>query len=132
MGLESNYFCVSPPGSGGGGSQGPQGPQGVAGGEASFGFQNTSADLTIAPFPSTVVFFSLFVDATAGARVEVMPLAAGFSGKVVNVKKKDASVNPVTVFGNGAELIDGFQSWPLNAQGQALQMQSDGVGWQIL
>lgn len=75
---------------------------------------------------------SYFMDATAGARTAFLPPAASAIGKIVNVKKTDASANVVTVQASGAETIDGTNTRTLTAQYQSVQIQSDGTTWWIL
>jgi len=75
---------------------------------------------------------TVLVDASGGARVITLPLAASVPGVVIAVKKIDVSVNGVTVDGNGAETVDGGASQLLTAQWQSLSVQSNGTAWFIL
>ena len=76
--------------------------------------------------------FTVTVDASAGNRVITLPAAAGCMGRIYNVKKIDASVNTVTVDGDGAETIDDAANTVLAAQYESVTVQSDGTEWWII
>ena len=72
------------------------------------------------------------VDATAAARTITLPAASACTGRVYNIKKIDSSVNTVTIDANASETIDGALTIVISAQYQNIQIQSNGVGWDIL
>lgn len=76
--------------------------------------------------------YTIRADATAAAFSVTLPPAALLSGKVLTIKKVDASANAVTVDGNGAEEIDGAATFSLAAQYDAVTVQSFGTGWDVL
>lgn len=75
---------------------------------------------------------TLVADATAGAIIVTLPLAANSVGRILGVKKKDSSANTVTAKGNGSETIDGANTSVLAAQWQYIFLQSDGVQWYVI
>lgn len=76
--------------------------------------------------------YTILCDATAGAVVVNLPAAAGCPGRIYNVKKIDASVNSVTIDGNGAETVDGAATKATTTQYAGWTIQSNGTGWHIL
>jgi tetrahydrodipicolinate N-succinyltransferase len=72
------------------------------------------------------------VNAAAGAVTMTLPAVATVSGRVVTVKKIDASGNAVTVDGNGAETIDGAANFPLAAQYDSLTVIAGATEWHII
>lgn len=76
--------------------------------------------------------YLVLCDATAGAIVLTLPAAAASQGRQVVAKKTDASVNAVTVEGDGAELIDGAANTPLAAQYDSVTVLCDGAAWWIV
>lgn len=71
-------------------------------------------------------------DCTAGAITVNLPAAASSAGRVLAVKKVDASANGVTLDGNGAELIDGAATLAWATQYQSYTVICDGTGWNII
>ena len=70
-------------------------------------------------------------DATGGAfSVTLLPVAS-MSGKVVEIVKKDSSVNVVTIQANAAELIMGLNTQPMALQYDTLRLWCDGTAWYI-
>lgn len=80
----------------------------------------------------TVADGTVLGDATAGSIVETLPLAADCPGKIMNIKKMDASANTVTIDGNGTETIDGALTVVLGTQYASRQIQSTGAAWVII
>lgn len=76
--------------------------------------------------------YTIIADATAGALIETLPVAATSVGKILIVKKKDVSANTVTVKGNGAELIDGANTVVLSAQYASVTVHCDGTQWWVI
>lgn len=72
------------------------------------------------------------VNATGGAVTVTLPAAAISTGRMMIVKKTDASGNAVTIDGSGAETIDGAATKSLPTQYSALTMVCDGTGWHII
>jgi len=75
---------------------------------------------------------TLLCDATGGAIVVTLPLASGVSGKILTVKKIDASGNTVTLTPGGGELIDGAATKVISTQYDFYQIQTDGNNWYII
>jgi hypothetical protein len=71
-------------------------------------------------------------DATSGAITADLPAAASHSGRVVTVKKTDASGNAVTLDGNSSETIDGATTKVLASQYDCASIVSDGTEWHLL
>lgn len=76
--------------------------------------------------------YLILCDATAGAITVNLPAAASSAGRVLVVKKIDASVNVVTLDGSGAETIDGAATKTLLTQYAVLNIQCDGANWWII
>lgn len=72
------------------------------------------------------------VDASSASVTVTLPLAATFAGRVLHVKKIDASPNTVTVDGNGAETIDDATTQVITTQYVSLALYSDGAEWWIV
>jgi hypothetical protein len=70
-------------------------------------------------------------DATGAAFDVDLPSAAVWDGRILTIKKVDASANAVTVDADGAETIDGAGTYPLTAQWQSITIQSDGTNWYV-
>lgn len=75
--------------------------------------------------------YLILADATAGAITVNLPAVATSAGRVLAVKKIDASGNAVTLDGNAAETIDGAATQALTAQYDALTVFCDGATWWI-
>ena len=69
-------------------------------------------------------------DATAAAFTVTLPKATLFEGRRFTVKKIDASVNAVTLDGDGSETIDGTLTFALTARWDKVTVLSDGTNWQ--
>lgn len=65
-------------------------------------------------------------DATDGACVSTLPLAAGFPYREITIVKDDSSANPVTPTPSGADTVD-WAAGALIAQGQSISLTSDGI-----
>lgn len=74
----------------------------------------------------------LNVNANSGAVVINLPTAASAAGKTYIVKKIDASVNTVTIDGNGSETIDGATTKVLSVQYASYTIYSNGMEWFII
>lgn len=73
----------------------------------------------------------ILADATAGAIILTLPVAADRPNVPQFIKKVDASANTVTVQGDGAETIDGANTAVLTVQYEAISIISDGTEWHI-
>ena len=72
----------------------------------------------------------VLADATAAAFTVTLPTPT--SGRMVTVKKVDASANAVTVGPAAAETIDGAASATLAAQWDVATFVSDGTNWFVI
>lgn len=79
-----------------------------------------------------VTDYLILANATGGAITVTLPEAAENQGRVLVVKKTDASVNAVTLDGNGSETIDGAATKALSAQYAGTMILSDGSGWWVI
>lgn len=69
-------------------------------------------------------------DATGGAFTVNLPAASGVV-QSISIKKTDASINAVTIDGNGAETIDGAATRLLSTQYEAVTLWSNGTNWLV-
>lgn len=76
--------------------------------------------------------YAIMVDATSAAVTINLPAAASNTGRVLNVKKVDASGNAVTLDGNASETIDGATTLAIATQYQSYTVICDGTGWWII
>lgn len=84
------------------------------------------------PYAVVAADYTILVNAVGGAVVVDLPAATG-SGRILNVKKIDASANTVTIDGNGAETIDGVATYVISAQWVNITIQDGAAGlWYIL
>lgn len=74
----------------------------------------------------------ILADAGAGAVTVTLIAAAGNEGRVVTIKKVDASANAVTIDGSGTETIDGAATQVLSAQYEDITVVCDGTAWFII
>lgn len=74
----------------------------------------------------------ILADATSAAFTVTLPTAVSVNGKILIIKKTDASANAVTVDGAGSETIDGSTTFTLAAQYDFVQIKSDGSNWVII
>jgi hypothetical protein len=86
----------------------------------------------VAPYFIATGDDSILADATAGAYSVLLPLAASSNGRLLHVKKIDASANAVTVLGRPGDLVEDAASQPLTMQGENLMLICDGSGWRVL
>lgn len=83
-------------------------------------------------YPVPVTAKTILGDATSAAFDVDLPSAVLWAGRVLTIKKVDASANAVTVDADGTELIDGAGTFPLAAQYDSVTIQSDGADWWVL
>jgi len=74
----------------------------------------------------------LIVDATGGVTVIALPTAASSDGRLLQVKKVDASANAVSIDGNGGELVDGALTFDLLVQYESATVVCDGTQWWVV
>lgn len=89
----------------------------------------TNAD---SPYTALVTDGVILVDASGGPVTVVLQPAAIQPELRQVVKKTDASVNAVTVDGDGAETIDGAANASLANQNDFVDVISDGTNYQIV
>lgn len=78
----------------------------------------TNVVLTLSSFGSSSQI-TIFANATAGNIIVQLPLIATWLNKNIRVVKTDASVNSVTVKGNGIELINASNTDVISNQFQS-------------
>ncbi len=84
--------------------------------------------------PYTVIpsDFTIICNAVGGAMIVNLPPATG-SGRVLEVKKIDASINTVTLDGDGGDTIDGVGTKVISSQWNAFTIQDAASNvWYIL
>jgi hypothetical protein len=87
---------------------------------------------TTTPYTVAVTDRTLLIDATAGAKIVDLPLAAEAKWRILIVKKIDATANTVTIDGAGGETIDDVATKVLTVQYQSIRIQSDGTEWWVI
>jgi hypothetical protein len=87
---------------------------------------------TTTPYTVAVTDRTLLIDATAGAKIVDLPLAAEAKWRILTIKKIDASGNTVTIDGSGGETIDDAATKVLTVQYQSIRIQSDGTEWWVI
>lgn len=82
---------------------------------------------------SALVEDSLYVDASGGTTSIVLPTAAaGNSGRRIQIKKTDSSVNAVNVTVTGGGNIDGAATDAISAQYESHTYESNGTQWWLI
>lgn len=127
--LEFRISATGGPGGSGNGSEGPPGPAGPPGENAAGGPVAISTKTSNYNVLLTDCF--LAADCTGGAITFTLPTAASATGKIFYLKKIDSSLNAMTIQGNGAELIDGFNTQITNTQYESFSIISTGTQWWI-
>lgn len=85
---------------------------------------------TLAPTAAHTIYV---VDVALGVATLTLPAVASSTGKIITIKKVDASVNAITLDGNGAETIDGAATLAtVDAQYDVVTLGCDGTEWHIL
>lgn len=87
---------------------------------------------TSTDFALTTATGTLLVDCSGGPRIVTLPTSVGNNGKRFVIKKIDDSGNIATIDAAGSETIDDQLTQTLDAQGEAIIIQSTGSGWTIL
>jgi len=70
-------------------------------------------------------------DSTVSTFTVTLPAASGIAGRVYTIKKIDASINAVTVDGNGSETIDDSLTAIISDRYASIDIVSNGIGWWI-
>lgn len=88
---------------------------------------------TSANSPYTVLSgdWAIYYDASGGNSIVNLPAAASNNNRILLVKRLNAS-NRVTVKANGAELIDGSNTYILNSQYASVMLHCDGTQWWVI
>lgn len=73
----------------------------------------------------------ILADATAGAFAVTLPTAVGAQGRIITVKKTDATANAVTVASAGGT-IDGAVSIAMATAQESLTVVSDNANWKVI
>lgn len=95
--------------------------------------QDPSVASKTAAYTATALDHTILCDASGAAFTVTLPPAAQNKGKVLVVKKTDASVNAVTIAPNGSDTIEGAATVALSARWSSRTVQSDGTAtWIIL
>ena len=76
--------------------------------------------------------YSINADATSAAFSVTLPTALDRAGSVFVVRKKDSSVNAVTVATTSAQTINGVTTYVLPSQNDYVLVESDGNNWMIV
>lgn len=79
-------------------------------------------------YPARVVL----ANANAGSITLTLPLAANYGERYLTIKKVDTSANTVTIDGNGAETIDGVNTYVLNLPNQVVELSCNGTSWSLV
>ena len=86
----------------------------------------------VAPYIIAAGDYSILADTTAGTFSVVLPASASSGGRLIHVKKTDASANVVTIIGRNGELVEDAITQPLTRQGENLMLICDGSQWRVL
>jgi len=86
----------------------------------------------VGPYFITAADDSVLADATGGSISVLLPASASSNGRLLHVKKIDASANTVVVQGRPGELVEDAASLPLIRQGENLMLICDGSQWRVL
>jgi len=86
----------------------------------------------VGPYFITAADDSVLADATGGSISVLLPASASSNGRLLHVKKIDASANTVVVQGRPGELVEDAASQALTMQGENLMLMCDGSGWRVL
>jgi hypothetical protein len=93
-----------------------------------FNIRNQAIDAVVVSGDYTII-----MDASGGNRTITIPSAVTNSGRILNFKKSDNSVNTVLINPLIAgQTIDGVSTYRLTVQYQTVTIQSDGTNWYII
>ncbi len=84
------------------------------------------------PYAVAATDYTILCNAVGGNMTINLPAATG-TGRILNIKKIDASAYTVTVDANGSETIDGALTYVISGQWVNITIQDGGTGvWYIL
>jgi hypothetical protein len=92
-----------------------------------FGPVSVSAATTV-----STIYATYLCDVTTAGFTVTLPPAASHKGMRFTVIKTDASVNTLTLSGDGAETINGTNTKTTTTQYAGWTVESDGTGWYII
>ena len=73
-----------------------------------------------------------YCNAASGAITLNLPASANYERRLYLIQKTDTSSNNITIDPDGSEFIDGFPSLSLTGLNQAVLIQCNGVGWDVI
>lgn len=128
---DSLEFSLSGGGAGGtGGQVGPQGAPGVAGPTGADAIGSTvNVSTKNASYTVLSTDKLLLGDCSSNPIIFTLPAASSSSGRVFLFKKIDSTINLMTIQGNGADLIDGSNTFLITVQYASIMLISDGTQW---
>jgi hypothetical protein len=88
-----------------------------------------SVNFGLSPYSVLEADDVILADSSGGAVTVGLPAVALSDGRVVYVKKVDASGNAVSADGDGAELVDGLATFDLLVQYESVTLFCDGSQW---
>lgn len=80
----------------------------------------------------TINDYTVLVNATGGNTTVTLPDAATVTGIIYNIKKKDTTINIVTISAVGGQTIDNTPNQTLTVPYQSITIQSDGANWWVI
>jgi hypothetical protein len=95
----------------------------------------TVVTVAMSPYTPLLTDRILLVNTSAGAVTINMPPAATRTGLDIEIKDDtgNAGANPITVNGNGAETLDGFAAYPIDAPFAAVKFLPKVAGnWDVI
>jgi hypothetical protein len=98
----------------------------------SFGVTDSGFIVKSADFTASVAEDFYLCSSQAGAITATLPAASGNKGKIFTFKKRDSSVNLVTIDGNAGEVIDDQLTYTLQFYEDYVTIICDGSNWQII
>jgi hypothetical protein len=77
--------------------------------------------------------YTIIMDASGGDRTVGIVDATTNTGRILNIKRFDASLNTLTIFPIvGGQTIEFVNKYLLTSKGQSITIQSDGANWYII
>jgi hypothetical protein len=75
---------------------------------------------------------TLLYNTSGGNITATLPAVSGLAGRVYTFKLVTKGSNSLTIDGDGSETIDGSATYVVDTEKEAVTIQCDGVGWQII
>lgn len=98
----------------------------------SLNVQTVTKAFADSPYTISATDYTIRANAVGGAITINLPAATG-SGRILNIKKIDASGFAITVDGSGSETIDGLTTQTISGQYDSMQIQDGASGvWDII